>query len=273
MKRLQGCVALLTGGSRGIGPHIARALAREGVHVALAARDRDGLTRTAESLREHGVRALAVPADLSLRAERERLVAEAERTLGPIDILVNNAGLEAAGAFLSVDAEGIAQAVEVNLTAPLHLARLLVPGMLERGRGHVVSIASLAGKKGSAYQAVYAGTKAALIEWTHGLKSEFEGTGVGFSVVCPGFVRGTGMFARFGVEPPRFVGAVRAEQVARAVVEVIRRDRVEVIVTPLPVRPLLALYALFPGLGPPLLRWLGINEFQRRKVGAAGPRG
>lgn len=267
MKHVRGRIALVTGGSRGLGPHIARALAGEGMDVVLTARDAAGLEQAAAPVRAIGVRAAAVPVDLASAAERERLAREAEAAFGAIDVLVNNAGVEAAGPFAALDAGTIARTVEVNVTAPIHLTRLLLPGMMARRRGHVVHLASLAGKKGAPYDAVYSGTKAALIEWSSGLRPELRGTGVGSSVICPGYVTGEGMFARFGMLPPALLGSCTPEQVARAVVRAIRGDKPEVIVNSRPVRPLLALYELFPSLGERLLGWLGITEFQRRKVG------
>ena len=267
MKSLAGCVALVTGGSRGIGPHIARALARQGAHVAVAARSVEALERVAASLVELGVRAVALETDVASVAERERLPERTMEALGPVDVLVNNAAIQSEGAFLLQDVGTVARTVAINLTAPIHLTGLVLPGMVERGRGHVVNIASLAGKKAVAYEAVYGGTKAGLIEWTSALRAELVGTGVSLSAVCPGYVTGEGMFARFGLAPPALIGSCTPEQVARAVVRSIQRDRAEVIVNSRPVRPLLALYALFPGLATRLLAAMGITDFQRRKVG------
>jgi short-subunit dehydrogenase len=141
--------------------------------------------------------------------------------------------------------------------------------MLARRRGHVVNVASFGGKKGAPFEAVYSATKAGLIEWTSALRSELESTGVCFSAICPGYVTGEGMFAKFGVSAPRTIGSCTPEQVAAAVVDAIRRDRPEVIVNSMPVRPLLALNALSPRLGLWLLEAMGITAFQRRKVGGA----
>lgn len=267
MKQLRGWIALVTGGSRGLGPHIARALAGEGMDVVLAARDAAGLEQTAASVRALGVRAAAIPADLASAAEREQLARKAAAALGAIDVLVNNAGVEPAGPFATLDPATIAHVVEVNVTAPIHLTSLLLPGMVARRRGHLVHLASLAGKKGAPYDAVYSGTKAALVEWSSGLRPELRGTGVGSSVICPGYVTGEGMFARFGMQPPALLGSCTPEQVARAVVRAIRGGEPEIIVNSRPVRPLLALYQLFPSLGERLLGALGITEFQRRKAG------
>lgn len=260
-------IALVTGGSRGLGPYIARALAGESMDVVLTARDPAGLEQAAASVRALGVRAAAIPADLASAAERERLARQAEAAFGPIDVLVNNAGVEPTGPFAAIDGATIAQTVEVNVTAPIHLTSLLLPGMVARRRGHLVHLASLAGKKGAPYEALYSGTKAALVEWSSALRPELRGTGVGSSVICPGYVTGEGMFARFGMRPPALLGSCTPEQVARAVVRAVRTGKAEIIVNSRPVRPLLALNQLFPSLGERLLDALGITEFQRRKVG------
>jgi short-subunit dehydrogenase len=268
MRNLRNTVALVTGASRGIGPHIARALAREGAQLALAARSAQALEGVAASLRADGARVVALPADVGRTEDRAALVRRVEESLGPIDLLVNNAGVESEGAFLSLGADAIDQTVAVNLTAPMQLTRLVLPGMLERRRGHVVNVASTGGKKGVAFDALYCGTKAGVIEWTSGLRSELKGTGVSLSAVCPGYVTGEGMFARFAMRAPWTIGSCTPEQVAAAVVVAIRRDRPETIVNSMPIRPLLALSALSPGLGLWIVDALGITAFQRRKVGA-----
>ncbi|MBI1723750.1 MAG: SDR family NAD(P)-dependent oxidoreductase [Gemmatimonadetes bacterium] len=266
MLDLHNANALLTGASRGIGTHIARALARAGANVALVARTAPALEAVAASLAPLGVRALALPADLDSPAELERLVARATAELGPLDVLVNNAGIENEGAFLSLDAATIERTVRTNVVAPMLLTRLVLPGMRERGRGHVVNIASLAGKKAPPYDAVYGGTKAAVIEWTRALRVELAGSGVSLSAVCPGYVTGEGMFARFGLRPPALVGSCTPEQVAAAVVRAIRRDVPEIIVNSLPMRLTLALAVLFPRASDWTLGALGVTRLQRTKA-------
>jgi short-subunit dehydrogenase len=269
MMELTGTTALLTGASRGIGPHIARALAAAGVRtMGLVARDAAALERVAADLAGRGVRAVPLPSDLTVAAARADLAARAIAALGPVDVLVNNAGVENEGPFLRLDAATIDETIAVNLAAPMHLTRLLLPKMLERRRGFVVNVASLAGKKTPPFDALYGGTKAGLIEWTLGLRNELRGTGVSLGVVCPGYVTGEGMFAKFGMAPPVLVGSCTPAQVAHAVVRCVRRNDPEVFVNSRPVRPLLALAALSPRLTERLVGALGITAFQRRKVGA-----
>ncbi len=268
METLRDRTALVTGASRGIGTHIARALARAGVRLAVTARAAEPLEALAERLTSQGASAVPIAADVTSPTDRTRLVESAAAALGRVDILVNNAGIESAGAFLGLDPTAIDRTVATNVVAPMQLARALLPGMLERGLGHVVNISSLGGKRGAAYDAVYCGTKAALLHWANGLRAELRGTGVGVSTVCPGYVTGEGMFATFGIAAPRTIGSCTPEQVAAAVIEAIRRDRPELIVNSLPIRPLLALAELSPRLADGLTDLLGVTGFQRRKVGA-----
>jgi short-subunit dehydrogenase len=147
--------------------------------------------------------------------------------------------------------------------ASLALGRLVLPGMLARGRGHIVTVASVHGKKGQAYHAVYSATKAALIEWSGALRGELRGTGVSASAICPGLVS-VGMWPACKIPPPLFLGVSPPEAVADAVVRSIRRDLQEVLVSPLPIRPLFALDALAPQLVSALIKWMGYNRAARR---------
>jgi len=257
---------VVTGVSRGIGPHIARALAREGVDLVVTARSGDQLRAIATELSALGGRAVAVPSDLRVAAERERLVREATVRLGGIDILVNNAALDSSGAFRTLDVETLAATIDTNLTAPIHLASLVLPEMCARRSGHIVNVASLAGKKAVPYEALYGGTKAGLIEWTSALRIELRGTGVSLSAICPGYVTGEGMFARRGVAAPKLVGSTTPTAVANAIVRAIRRNRPVVLVNSMPVRFWFALYAIAPGITERLVDLVGLTAFQRRKL-------
>lgn len=259
---------LLTGGSRGIGPFIARELARRGAHVALAARSAAQLEETAATLRPFGVAVAVLPVDLTDEGQRRELVAAALRVFGHVDVLVNNAGLEVEGPYVEQEWASVRQMVELNLVAPMHVTQLVLPHMLGRGSGHVVNLASTGAKSGAPYDATYCGTKAGLSEWTRALRLELHGTGVYFSTIYPGYVTGEGMFARFGLAPPRVVGSCTPDEVARAVARAVERREREVIVNSMPLRPALALAELFPEWRDGLMRRLGIVAFQRRKAGA-----
>lgn len=264
---LQGSRAIVTGASRGLGVHIARALATEGVHLALAARSAGALEEVRDEMRALGVEAVAIPTDLAEPDRVEALASDAERELGPVDILVNNAGVEATAPFEEYPADGIATAVKVNLLGTMLLTRAVLPGMLSRGRGHVVNVASLAGKIGFPCQTPYAATKAGLVMFTHSLRSELAGRPVGASVVCPGFVSGDGMYARLEdtEEPtPRLLKPTTPGKVAAAVTRAIRRDAAEVVVNPLPMRPVFALRELASRFTPHFHRVIGLTGFARR---------
>src|SRR5947209_14174535 len=128
------------------------------MNVVVCARGRDALAAIVEELRTLGVRADAVAADLSLVDELDDVVERAQEAIGPLDVLVNNAGIEVAAAFTRYSPEELRAMVDLNLLAPMLLTRRVLPGMAERERGHVVFIASVAGKFGPAYQAPYAAT-------------------------------------------------------------------------------------------------------------------
>jgi short-subunit dehydrogenase len=236
----------------------------QGVNLALAARSTDQLRAVAEDLAHLGVRAVAVPADITNEASRRALIERAEAELGQIDILVNNAGIAQWVRFAQQKQDDILGIVELNLLAPLLLTRLLLPSMLRRGQGHIATISSLAGKKGLGYEATYAASKAGLIEWTSGLRLELEGTGVSASAICPIYLRDTGGFAAHGHRAPRLAGSVAADDVAQAVVRAIRQDIPEVLVRRSPTRPLLVLNALSPRLGSWIVKRMGAIDLNRR---------
>jgi short-subunit dehydrogenase len=276
MKNLQDRVALVTGASGGLGTHIARRLAREGMNVAVSGRREDALAQVAAELRALGVKSVSVPADLSDLTRVDSLVEGVEATLGPIDVLINNAGVESVGAFTTYTREELTSMVDVNLTAPLLLTHRLTPGMLERGRGHVVFIASVAGKVGPAFNEPYAATKAGLIGLTQSLRAEYLQAPIGFSVVCPGFIAGDGMYARMAEEghrSNRVMGETTTEKIADAVVRAIRDDRAEIVESGAPIRAMLALAQLAPGLVERVAPRFGITDLFRRVADARGRAG
>ena len=273
MEQLRGRTALVTGASGGLGAHLARRLAREGMNLALAARREQELVALAGELEQLGVRAAALPADLSDLGQVDPLIERAEAALGPLDLLVNNAGVEIGGAFTVLTRAELTSTVDLNLTAPLLLTHRVLPGMLERRRGHVVFISSVAGKIGPAYNEPYAATKAGLIGLTQSLRAEYPHEPVGFSVVCPGFIAGDGMYQRMveeGVKSNRLMGETTVEKVTEATVRAIRRDLPEVIETGAPVRPMLALAQIAPGLVERVAPRFGVTEIFRRIAVARG---
>lgn len=273
MKTLQGRTALVTGASGGLGTHLARRLARERMNVAVSGRREDALEAVAAELGELGVKSVAVAADLSDLSATDALVDSVEARLGPIDVLVNNAGVESIGAFTSYTREELTSSVNVNLTAPLLLTHRITPGMLERGRGHVVFISSVAGKVGPAFSEPYAATKAGLVGLTQSLRAEYLNAPVGFSVICPGFIAGDGMYARMvqdGHSSNRMLGETTTEKISDALVRAIREDCAEIIESGTPIRPMLALGQLAPGLIERVAPKLGITEMFRRVAVSRG---
>ncbi|HYN51595.1 MAG TPA: SDR family NAD(P)-dependent oxidoreductase [Thermoleophilaceae bacterium] len=237
--QLQDANVLLTGASGGIGRAIARALDARGAKVLLSARRADVL----EEIRaELGGRPGTLPADLADRAAAAELVAQA----GEVDVLVANAGLPASGRAEGFSAEEIDAALDVNLRAPIQLTRLLLPGMLERGRGHLLYVSSLAGKVASPRGALYSATKFGLRGYAAGLRQDVEPRGVGVTVVYPGFISDAGMFADSGAKLPPWVGTRTPQQLAEAVVQAIEQDRAEVDVAPLSLRAGSLLASLAP---------------------------
>ena len=253
MHDLKDKTAIVTGSSRGVGTCIAQALAQEHMRLVLAARSVPELEEVAQRLRQEGNQVLAVPTDVTDPAALEALVEAARSEFGTVDVLVNNAGGETRGAYHCLDWEEVCDTLQVNLAAPMRLTHIVLPGMLAQGRGHIVNISSLAARNAVAFQEqeTYCASKAGLWSFTAALRASYRGSGVSASVICPGFVKGAGMFQRIqdatGVKTP-FYGASLPEKVASAVVRAIKRDLPEVIVNPVPVRPFLALEVLFPRL-------------------------
>jgi short-subunit dehydrogenase len=271
MRELRGRNALVTGGSGGIGAHIARALARAGTNVVVSGRREEALADVVGELRELGVRAESVAADLYDAQQIDPLIERSEAALGPLDILINNAGVEQASSFTRYTPEELTAMIDLNLMAPLLLTHRVLPGMLGRGRGHVVFIASVAGKIGAAYQVPYVASKAALIAGTQSLRAQYLDSPVGFSVICPGFVAGDGMYQRMleeGMSSNRLMGWTTIDKVAEGVLDAIRRDRPEVIESGSPLRPLLALGQLAPRAIERLMPRIGATELFRRAAAA-----
>lgn len=263
MRHLRGTNAIVTGASRGLGVYIARALARQGVNLALAARSMDELEKVRAEMERHGVKAVAIRCDVARADERAMLLTEAERQLGPIDILVNNAGIERVARFVQVDDADIADTLNINLEAPMLLTKAILPGMLQRGRGHIVNIASGAGKVGVPMGTSYCASKHGLVGFSHALRAELRRTPVGVSVVCPAFVADAGMYARWedqGVKSPAIAGTCKPETVANVVVRCIRNNKIEATVNTPPVRPLIVLANVAPSWVAPLLDTIGYSK-------------
>jgi short-subunit dehydrogenase len=260
---LDGARVLLTGATGGLGQAIARALASRGASLILTARRIDVLEPLATEL---GAR--AVESDLSVPDAPERLLEQA----GELDVLVANAALPGSGRLTSYSIEELDRALNVNLRAPMLLARGLTDGMVARGRGHLVFISSLAGKTAPPGSSIYSATKFGLRGFGLGLREDLASKGVGVSVVLPGFIREAGMFADSGATLPPLVGTKRPADVADAVVRAIEHNRAELEVAPLPLRAGALLGSVAPGPVGAIQRKLGaiktsdsIGEGQKSK--------
>lgn len=181
-------VALVTGGGRGLGRAIALALAGAGADVAVAARTREQLEETAAQVEALGVRALAVVCDVTDPGQVQDLVARVEADLGPLTILVNNAGTAASARLTETSDELWERMLRVNATGTFYAMRAALPGMLERGWGRIVNIASTAARQGSAYVAAYAASKHAVLGLTRAAAVEVAARGVTVNAVCPGWL-------------------------------------------------------------------------------------
>jgi NAD(P)-dependent dehydrogenase (short-subunit alcohol dehydrogenase family) len=181
---LSGRHALITGGGRGIGAAIARALSAAGARVTLLGRDADALDETAITLEHNSV---TVVADVTHPAQVERAFAEAREAAGEVSILVNNAGRPASRALAKSDAAFWREIVDVNLNGAYHCTRAALPAMLAAGWGRIVNVSSTAGLRGYAYCTAYCAAKHGVVGLTRALALEGAKKGITVNAVCPGF--------------------------------------------------------------------------------------
>lgn len=238
VKHLDGAIIAVTGGGRGIGLAIARALAARGARVAIGDIDEDLARAAAESLNGHGGRL-----DVRDRESFAAFLDGTRRALGPIDVLVNNAGIMASGPFLDED-DGLSDAqIDINLRGVIHGCKLVLPGMIARGSGHIVNVASMAGVLAVPGLAVYCATKFGVVGLTDTLREEYRDSGVDFTTVMPAKV--TTELAAGTDTAARGVPTASPDDVAAAVVDALV-DRLPAVTVPRYMAPVAPLQGLTP---------------------------
>jgi short-subunit dehydrogenase len=258
---LAGRTVLLTGATGGLGQAIARALAARGAFLLLTGRRPDVLEPLAAELR-----ARTLVCDLGAREDVARLAEEA----ADVDVLVANAALPASGTIDRLSVEEMDRALDVNLRAPMVLARLLSDRMVTRGSGHIVFVNSLSGLNGTPATSLYAATKFGLRGFAQGIREDLRPKGVGVSTVFPSFIRDAGMFHDSGAQLPGYVGLKAPGDVARAVIRAIERDRAEIVVAPVPLRLGAAVASIAPEASAIVQRRLGAADIAARVVDGQG---
>ena len=242
---------LVTGASGGLGNAIARAFGARRADLILTGRRAEVLASLAADL---GAR--AVSCDLADRAAVDRLAAES----ADVDVLVLNAALPASGELTDLTQAQIDEMLEVNLRAPIALARALAPAMIERRRGHMVFVSSLSGKAASPASSMYSATKFGLRGFALSLREDLRSAGVGVSVVLPGFIRDAGMFADTDVSLPFGVGTRAPDDVASAVIRCVEHNRAEIMVAPASLRFGASFAGLAPGIAAQFSRRFGSDK-------------
>jgi NAD(P)-dependent dehydrogenase (short-subunit alcohol dehydrogenase family) len=238
-RSLTGKVAVITGGARGIGNAIAHALAREGAVVAIG--DLDGAAAEAAAA-QLGSPALGLPLDVTDRPGFTAFLDAVEQRLGPLDILVNNAGIMPIGPLDQESDASVTRQLEINLHAVIHGTQEAMRRMRSRGSGHIVNVASLAGRAAAPGIATYCATKHGVIGLSEAVRTELRGSGVEVTVVMPGYAR-TELAS--GVPDLRGVKRVTPEEIADATVAALKVPRFDVWV-PRRLGPLIAVGAILP---------------------------
>jgi 3-oxoacyl-[acyl-carrier protein] reductase len=219
-----GSVVLITGASRGIGREIAVAAAKRGARVGLMARSKSELDEVLDACGGKGAVAVS---DVAERAQVESAIDALQRELGPADILVNNAGIGAYGRVVETDVETIEKMMRVNYFGTVYATKAVLPGMIERGRGHIAMIASIAGRIGAPLEAGYSASKFAMVGFSEALAMEIKRKGIGLSIIDPGPVETHFTEARgvpFAENTPK---PVKPEDVASLVMRAVERNKME----------------------------------------------
>jgi NAD(P)-dependent dehydrogenase (short-subunit alcohol dehydrogenase family) len=236
-------VVVVTGGSRGLGLVMSRALVGWGAKLAICARDADRLERARAELAALGGRVIALPCDVTDPAQLERFVATVERELGPIDVLVNNAGVIQVGPTEVMRLVDYQQAMATHFWGPLQLMLAVIPGMLERGGGRIVNIASIGGKLPAPHLLPYTASKFALVGLSEGMHVELAKHKIRVTTVVPGLMR-TGSpvnamfkakhraeYAWFAAGASLRLTSMQAERAARQIIDALRHGTPEVVLS------------------------------------------
>jgi NADP-dependent 3-hydroxy acid dehydrogenase YdfG len=221
-RSLSGKVVAITGGARGIGKATAKALAREGAKIAIGDLDVELAQQTASEL---GTDSVGLELDVTRRDSFEAFLDQVEERLGSLDVLINNAGIMPIGPFVDEDDATTRRMIDINIHGVLYGMKLAIPGMQARGTGHIVNIASQAGKAGLPGGATYCATKHAVVGASEAVRAELRDTGIEVSVVMPGVVKtelGSGLPDTPGVKK------VEPEEVADAVVRALQFPKFDV---------------------------------------------
>ena len=242
--KIDGTVAFVTGASRGIGAATARALSQRGASVGLIARNSEDLETVRSTL---GHKSSAVSVDITRAEATREAIRRLTEELGPPDILVNNAGAGAYAPMLEEAPDTYERLMTLNYLGTVYATLAVLPGMAHRERGHIVNVASVAGKLGAPFEAAYSASKFAVIGMTESLAAEMAPFGVGVSLVNPGPVATSFTDARGVPFQRRFPRPKRPEQIADAVVRAVESDRFEQVL-PRWLRVGIVTRALAPGL-------------------------
>jgi NAD(P)-dependent dehydrogenase (short-subunit alcohol dehydrogenase family) len=256
---LRGKVVLITGGSRGLGLVMAREFAKEGARIAVCARDAGELERARADLLERGAEVMAVPCDVTDRAQVKEMTDVLTEHFGRIDVLVNNAGVIQVGPIEVMTLEDYEQAMKVHFWGPLYTTLAVLPQMRERREGRIVNISSIGGKISVPHLVPYSASKFALVGLSAGLRAELAADGIVVTTVCPGLMR-TGSprnanfkgrhkaeYAWFSISDALPVTSMQAERAARQIIDACKRGDAEAVLS-LQAQLAVTFHALCPGL-------------------------
>jgi NAD(P)-dependent dehydrogenase (short-subunit alcohol dehydrogenase family) len=253
-RSIAGRTVAITGGARGIGKATATALVAKGARIAIGDLDLELAEKTAAEL---GGKVVALPLDVTDRSSFDNFLSEAERELGPLDVLINNAGIMPAGLFIEEDDDSTRRQIDINVHGVIFGSKLALERMLPRGSGHIVNIASQAGKTGMPGIATYCASKHAVVGLSEAMRGELRDSGIEVSCVMPAIVN-TELTS--GVKPARGVKNVEPHEVADAIVGALEEPKFDVPV-PRSAQSITTFLKLFPrGFREAVARWMRVDK-------------